>query len=125
MSLSPSEGLRLITIGDQGKDARVDLIHEALLRTPAAKEALAGRPVPARAQPYWPALAIYILQHKDRDLHRQNFAHATEARAQAGRLARWLSASSPFELMQWWPLRSGGCAHSTRQVCHGVFAWPR
>jgi formylglycine-generating enzyme required for sulfatase activity len=85
-----SADLRLVTIGAASSDAgagtaepRVDLIHEALLRTPTQDGAQAADKAAARAQAYWPMLVNYLVQHKDRDLLRQTLRAAAEAWEQA------------------------------------------
>jgi formylglycine-generating enzyme required for sulfatase activity len=71
---------------------RVDLIHEALLRS-------------RDGQPYWPTLVDYLTRHKDRDLQRQNLRRAAEHWAEAkDRWGRWTHAASRHEQRHWAPL---------------------
>ncbi|MEX8503199.1 MAG: formylglycine-generating enzyme family protein [Leptothrix ochracea] len=84
--------LRLLTLSgsaadkDSGDTRRIDLIHEALLRSRPG-----SRPAdPAR--PYWPRLVDYLTTHKDRDLLRQNLRDEAEKWQGWGRYTRLLDA---------------------------------
>ncbi|BDI05983.1 SUMF1/EgtB/PvdO family nonheme iron enzyme [Sphaerotilus microaerophilus] len=93
--------LRLITVSGSTADAqgadtrRVDLIHEALLRSRPPGPA-GGQP-----QPYWPRLVEYLAAHKDRDLLRQNLRQEAEAWPTTGAADRLLNGPDRRQLRRY------------------------
>ncbi len=87
-------GLRLITVSGERASARVDLIHEALLRSYTDPSAAPD----AKPKPYWPTLVDYLELHKGRDLLRQNLRRQAEEWADAPSAWRWRHAASWFDL---------------------------
>lgn len=93
--------LRLITVSGSATDAqgadtrRVDLIHEALLRSrPPGPDG--GPP-----QPYWPRLVEYLEAHKDRDLLRQNLRQEAQAWPTTGAVDRLLNGPDRRQLRRY------------------------
>jgi hypothetical protein len=93
--------LRLITVSGSATDAqgadtrRVDLIHEALLRS--------RPPCPSGGtpQPYWPRLVEYLAAHKDRDLLRQNLRQEAQAWPTTGAADRLLNGPDRRQLRRY------------------------